>query len=104
MKYFANPNLYCCVTNSIREKERELRLSQRKRRNVAALPNNGNKAANSCSSAASSALDWDVRFFNGIHHQGIEAGHGHNDDEDTGIANGMRELELRLQHELEEQE
>ena len=70
------------IEDNIREKERELRLTQRKRRNVANLPVNGKTAA-----------EWDVKFFNCFE-----------DDEDNGIANGMRELELRLQHELEEQE
>lgn len=84
-----------------------MRLTQRKRRNVAALPSNGTKAANSCltSTGSSSSLDWDMKFFNGFDPSSAGgAASGHNDDEDTGIANGMRELELRLQHELEEPE
>ncbi len=46
-----------------------------------------------------------MKFFNGFDPSSAGgAASGHNDDEDTGIANGMRELELRLQHELEEPE
>jgi hypothetical protein len=46
-----------------------------------------------------------MKFFNGFDPSSAGgASSGHNDDEDTGIANGMRELELRLQHELEEPE
>ena len=72
------------IEENIRDKERELRLTQRKRRNVSNLPVNGK---------ATATVDWDMKFFNSSE-----------DDEDNGIANGMRELELRLQHELEEQE
>ncbi|XP_032779131.2 roquin-1 [Daphnia magna] len=77
------------IEENIREKERQLRLTQRKRRSVA-TPVHGK-----------APIDWDVKFFNGFSDPlAITTG----DDEDTGIANGMRELELRLQHELEEQE
>lgn len=87
------------IQEDIREKERQLRLSQRKRRN-GATPGHHGKAA----------VDWEVKYFNGFHdaigppcaNPAPAAASG--DDEDTGIANGMRELELRLQHELEEQE
>jgi len=72
------------IEENIRDKERELRLTQRKRRNVSNLPVNGK---------ATATVDWDMKFFTSSE-----------DDEDNGIANGMRELELRLQHELEEQE
>lgn len=77
------------IEENIREKERQLRLTQRKRRNVT-TPVHGK-----------ATLDWDVKFFNGFNDPVVVAT---GDDEDTGIANGMRELELRLQHELEEQE
>ena len=74
------------IEENIREKERQLRLTQRKRRNVA-TPVHGK-----------ATIDWDVvKLFNGFNEPTV-------DDEDTGIANGMRELELRLQHELEDQE
>ena len=78
------------IEENIRDKERQLRLTQRKRRNVT-TPVHGK-----------ATLDWDVKFFNGFNDPVATVATG--DDEDTGIANGMRELELRLQHELEEQE
>ena len=78
------------IEENIRDKERELRLTQRKRRNVASLPVNGKAAS---AAAMAPCPDWDVKFLHGVE-----------DDEDNGIANGMRELELRLQHELEDQE
>lgn len=82
------------IEENIREKERQLRLTQRKRRNVT-TPVHGK-----------APIDWDVKYFNGFNENSsllVTAG-STGDDEDTGIANGMRELELRLQHELEEQE
>ena len=74
------------IEDNIREKERQLRLTtQRKRRNVSSnLPLNGKTTP---------TIDWDMQFFNSF-----------DDEEDNGIASGMRELELRLQHELEDQE
>lgn len=86
------------IQEDIREKERQLRLTQRKRRNVA-TPGHHGKAA----------VDWEVKYFNGFNDAIASAANpsvtsGAGEDEDTGIANGMRELELRLQHELEEQE
>lgn len=81
------------IEENIREKERQLRLTQRKRRNVA-TPVHGK-----------TPIDWDVKFFNGFNDpSSVTTTATTGDDEDTGIANGMRELELRLQHELEEQE
>lgn len=80
------------IEENIREKERQLRLTQRKRRNVA-TPVHGK-----------APIDWDVKFFNGFNDPLVVTTTTTGDDEDTGIANGMRELELRLQHELEEQE
>ena len=84
------------IEDNIRERERELRLTQRKRRNVAAVPSGTGKTT----------IDWDVKFIPGkdnISSSAVGAS-GATEDEDTGIANGMRELELRLQHELEELE
>lgn len=72
------------IEDNIREKERQLRLTQRKRRNVSSLPLVNGKTT----------IDWDIQFFNSFDQ----------DEEDNGIASGMRELELRLQHELEDQE
>ena len=91
------------IEDNIRERERELRLTQRKRRNVAAVPSGTGKAT----------IDWDVKFIQGNDNissstttttSGGGGALGGAEDEDTGIAVGMRELELRLQHELEEQE
>jgi hypothetical protein len=83
------------IEDNIRERERELRLTQRKRRNVGAVPAGTGKAT------------WDVKFItpgnDNISSSAVGTS-GATEDEDTGIANGMRELELRLQHELEELE
>ena len=77
------------IEDNIREKERQLRLTQRKRRNNVTNPPQINGKA-----TATATIDWDIQFFNTFDQ----------DEEDNGIASGMRELELRLQHELEDQE
>ena len=82
------------IEENIREKERQLRLPQRKRR-IGNLPVNSSKVNTVPPSpplVKDHVIDWEMQLFTSSE-----------DDEDVGIATGMRELELRLFQELEDQ-